>query len=307
MPSSPQAFVASGAMIISGFIMWRRAMKVSGLSTGTATSKIATAAKGFVELTGIARPIGNIPLTDPVTYQSCVWFHVITEEKRGDKWKVVSTATSDRPFLIEDRTGRCVVTCTENDFERDSPDIVSASSDLRHKVWRFHNGDPIYALGHLMRLKDGVRPEEKYERDPSSASGLTAYDKKKKITENMMGLLKLWKQDQRNLIARFDTDGNGRVDSQEWEKAQAKARELAEKKSDSGSVKSEASVPASTAASGLDKQITHQLIRPTDGRPLLVTKGTEQSLTTRHRWKSIFGLALFIGGIACGVFLIRQP
>jgi hypothetical protein len=81
MASDFQAIVVAGAMTVSGYLMWRRSMKVGKLSAGTATSKIATAAKGFVELSGIARPFNDIPLNDPIQSRPCIWFHVITEEK----------------------------------------------------------------------------------------------------------------------------------------------------------------------------------------------------------------------------------
>jgi hypothetical protein len=62
MANDAQAFLGACAMTVGGFVMWRRGMKASQLSIGTATSKIATAAKGFVELSGIARPFGPTPL-----------------------------------------------------------------------------------------------------------------------------------------------------------------------------------------------------------------------------------------------------
>jgi hypothetical protein len=229
---------------------------------------------------------------------------VITEERswggKESNWKVVNTVTSSRPFVIEDGSGSCLVSCAETDVERESPEVVEVGSNQRHKIWRLHSGDPLYALGYLIRLTDDeLMPQDK-ERSAKTAAGLSGYDRKKKVTENMMALLKLWKQDQRNLVARFDADGNGTVDWHEWEKAQATARELAEKKFDTELNVVDSAPPASKAPSPADallEKITHKLVRPTDGRPLLIAKGTEKSRTTRKQWQTIFGLALFIGGV----------
>jgi hypothetical protein len=213
---------------------------------------------------------------------------------------VVNTITSNRPFVIEDGTGHCVVSCTEADVDRESPEMVKISSTLRHKVWRLHNGDSLYALGHLVRLKElEFRPEPIDESRTEAVPAATSYDRKKKITANMMGLLKLWKQDQPKLVARFDADGNGRVDWQEWEKAQATARELAEKKVDAEPVDNTPRPIIASPLQTLNDKITHKLIRPTDGRPLLIAKGNEKSLTKRKRWQSILGLLLFVAGVVC--------
>ncbi|MBC7983273.1 MAG: hypothetical protein H7Y02_05390 [Candidatus Obscuribacterales bacterium] len=300
MSSDVEAFVGACVLGAGGYAMWRQGMKISKLTEGTATSKIATAAKGFVELTGIARPLSAVPLNDPIARKPCVWFHVCTEERtwsgRNRKWKVIDTKTSDRPFVIEDDSGSCAIMSLEAEVERESPEVVKVRSDLRHKVWRIHSGDAIYALGHIERLQTGELGLG-VGGAPLKEAVLTPYDIKKKVHEHMTGLLRLWKQDQPKLVARFDTDGNGRVDWQEWEKAQATARELAEQK-----IAQHGPIVASEllAKAALDtrpyEKITHKLIRPEGGRPLFVSKGTEQTIARRKRWQSRGGLVMFIGG-----------
>ncbi len=302
MISDVEAFFGACALAAGGYALWRRGMKISKLSEGTATSKIATAAKGFVELAGIARPLSAVPLNDPIARKACVWFHVCTEERSGiggeREWKVIDTKSSNRPFVIEDDSGSCAIMSLEVEVERNSPEVIKVRSDLRHKVWRIHSGDPIYALGHIERLQAGELGLGAGGA-PLKEAALTPYDLKKKVHDQMTGLLRLWKQDQPKLIARFDTDGNGRVDWHEWEKAQATARELAEKKI----AQQEAAL--ATGATAVSKplldtrpyeKITHKLVRPEDGRPLFVSKGNEQTIARRKRWQSRGGLVMFIGG-----------
>jgi hypothetical protein len=127
-------------------------------------------------------------------------------------------------------------------------------------------------------------------------------------------LLAMWKSDRPRLLARFDANHDGSMEWQEWQQAQVEARSLAEKKF---AVKpaADASINVVTKEPEIEEpvvepiaadEITHMLNKPTDGRPLLVSKGDEQSLTKSKRWQSRLGLLMFIGGAIGVVWMLKD-
>jgi hypothetical protein len=128
---------------------------------------------------------------------------------------------------------------------------------------------------------------------PTAPAAPTPYEQRKKIQDHMLGLLRLWKSDRKRLVERFDANADGHVDWQEWERAQAAARDLAEAKF-AGMVPV-APQPMPAAVDSAPQGATHKLIRPDDGRPLFVTKGNEKSAASRQRWQSRLGLVAFVG------------
>jgi hypothetical protein len=298
MSNTFEALVVSAVAAGIGYGLWRNGMKVRSLSSSTATSKVATAAKGFVELAGFARALNSQPLRDPIARRLCVWYHYDTEERnqrgKGNDWRVVDSATSARPFVLDDGTALCAILSLQATIERPKPELIKESSTRRHKVWRIREGDPLYALGHLQRAKPG-----EFDGSPL-ADGKpvvqTAYDRAKRVNEVAGLMLRSWKSNRAELVSRFDSDGNGRVDWHEWEKAQAEARALAEQQIAQAKV-----VPAPTnTETKVEKQdgpaVEFKLERPDDDRPMLVAACTEKQLTRRARMRSIIGLALFTLG-----------
>jgi hypothetical protein len=114
-------------------------------------------------------------------------------------------------------------------------------------------------------------------------------------------LLRVWKRNQADLFARFDANGDGRIDAAEWESARLAAR---------AAVAADAAQAAERsrqeAAAAPDAHITHELRRPDDGRPLLVTSEHEEKLTKRVKRRSRAGLAMFIGGTLYILFALSR-
>jgi hypothetical protein len=299
--SSGDAFVVAVLAAASGYALWRNGMKVRSLSSGTATSKVASAAKGFVELAGIARALNSEVLRDPITHKPCVWYHFETEERKrwgkNSDWRVIDSATSARPFVLDDGTALCAIMTLQATIDRRKPEVIKVSSTLRHRVWRIRAGDPLYALGHMERLAPGELDAEPSAGATGRPAAQTSYDRAKRVNEIVGDLLRSWKTNRQALIARFDADGSGHVDWHEWEKAQAEARAIAETRV--GEIKVPGSEKAKTAdakPSKGDATIEFKLQCPDDGRPMLVANSTEQAISRRARGRSILGLALFVGG-----------
>jgi len=298
MSSNFEALVVSVIAAGAGYGLWRQGMKLRSLSGSTATSKVATAAKGFVELSGIARALNSQPLRDPIAHRPCVWYHFDTEERnrrgKGKDWRVVDSATSARPFVLDDGTALCAILSLQATIERPKPELIKESSTRRHKVWRIKEGDPLYALGNLKRARPGEFAEESPVHGKPGVQ--TSYDRAKQVNEVTIDLLRSWKSNPAALLVRFDSDGNGRVDWHEWEKARAEARAVAERRVPEANTAAVATSLETKMAEHDSAAIEFKLECPDDDRPMLVANCTEEQLTRRARIRSIIGLALFAAG-----------
>ena len=77
------------------------------------TSRIRSAAQGYLELIGSSEVMEGQPIIAPLTGSHCSWYQFSVEEKvrrnnRND-WKTVRKGISDELFLIRDETGECVI------------------------------------------------------------------------------------------------------------------------------------------------------------------------------------------------------
>ncbi len=278
MTDDVQVFLGAAAVAIGGYALWRRTMRAANLMEGTATSRVATAAKGYVELSGTARGAGGAPVRDPIEGLACLWFKVVTERRSGNDWDVERRQASIEPLSLQDATGSCLIIPGEAKIdEEQEPDlIVKETASRRHKIWRVHDGDPLYALGFLER------------RNPPLAGPMPG-----SIAADHAGieLLRVWKRDQAKLLARFDENRDGRVDAAEWERARRAAQDAV-----AADAAAEAQRSRAAAATAPDAHISHRLSRPDDGRPLLIASRPESELLRRMKWRSRLGLLMFIGG-----------
>jgi hypothetical protein len=232
-------------------------------------SRIASAAQGYVELQGVALKRPENPLCSHLTGLPCVWHRYRIEEKRGDRkgWVTESEGESSDCFEIRDSTGTCVV-------DPEGADIMSA-----HKqVWITHNrryteylllpNDTIYALGNLTTLHN-------------SASPLS-------MREDMSELLAEWKRDKKNLLLRFDRNGDGQIDLGEWEHARAEAKKevLAQHRD------------------LLVEEGVHVLRKPEGERAYLLSNKSPESLTRIYRiWSWVhLGVFFLLIGFAAKMF-----
>jgi hypothetical protein len=302
MSSDGAGFVLWAIAAVVGYGLWRNGMKVRSLSRGTATSKVASAAKGFVELSGTARALDSEVLRDPIARKPCVWYHFETEERKrrgkSSDWQVINSATSARPFVLDDGTALCAIMTLQATIDRRKPETIKESSTRRHKIWRIHAGDPLYALGHIERLAPGELEAEPSAQIPGKPRAQTSYDRAKRVNNIAGELLRAWKTNRKELVARFDTDGSGTIDWQEWEKAQAEARAIAEMRvgADKAPESEATKKPDAKLSNRGAAAIEFKLERPDDGRPMLVANCTEQQMSRRALGRSILGLALFVAG-----------
>jgi hypothetical protein len=190
-----------GALI--GFAGWLRSVHHSRLILDTPTSRVASAAQGYTELFGHGAPLDGTPLLSPINGLPVLWYRLLIEEREGDKWVKQSDDQSDASFLLDDGTGTCAVDPTGAELLVHRKD-VEHRGDTRYTQWSLIKHDPIYVIGDFNTMGS---------IDP-------AHDTAAQVRE----LLAEWKADKAGLLERFDVDGDGEIDIQEWELARAEAK-----------------------------------------------------------------------------------
>lgn len=290
--ASPLSFwfstIVGATMGLFCFWLSFQALRHTRIMEDTATSKIRSAAQGYIELEGQARVMPGDPVVAPLSDTVCAWYSYKIEERsptsisRRDQniWHTVQSGTSDAIFHLEDDTGLCIIDpdsadVTPSIYNRwcgDSKDpfaITHGSSfwlfDLfnpsryRYTEQRIHSGDPLYTLGMFVTLG--------------------AYGGDASIRTEIRDLLSHWKRDKQNLLKRFDLNQDGRIDEREWEIV----RKAAEKE------------VGRTQTKKIKHPQTNVLKNPTNpDLPFIISATPQSELITRQRRKSALFAACFL-------------
>lgn len=200
------ATTAGWAAAAAGVSLWAwiRCRKRYRQIADLPTAKLASAPQGYVEVSGTGAVHPDYPLASPLTGLPCLWYAYTVWQGEGGRSTVVDSGVSDRPFTVDDGSGRALVV-------PDGAQVVT-----RHaRRWRtgdytYHervilHGDTVYVLGeHVDSLRGGNASERRRN-----------------------AVLAEWKHDQDSLKARFDADRDGRIDAGEWETARLAAERQA--------------------------------------------------------------------------------
>ena len=217
-----------GVAVVAGGAAALRWLRIARLIEDTPTSRIRSAAQGYVELTGRGSPLSGTQNLSPLTQRPCIWWRYRiarrtesgTGKTRHKSWKTVASGTSSVPFLLDDETGQCIVkpdgaevlAVESTTWYGDTPwpaapgktPFLAGGRDYRYVEERIYEHERIYALG-----------------DFRSSASSAEHD----VSAEVGALLNEWKRDQPALLERFDHDRDGRIDLHEWEKARAAARD----------------------------------------------------------------------------------
>jgi hypothetical protein len=240
---------------------WLSALKRLRAVRDTPTSKVASAAQGYVELIGRGGQIQDSPLLSKLSALPCLWYRYTIEQRTSDnKWETVDSGESREAFFLRDETGACLV-------DPEQAEIISRyrdqwqKDDYRYTEWKLIDHDYLYVIGQF-RTQGGSNLEF------NSRAELNA-------------LLAAWKNDLPALHARFDLDNSGELDMQEWMLARAAARREIGKK-------------LRTAQAQPD---THVIARPGDGKLFLISNITPDKLSRRYLFWSWAHLLIFFGAL----------
>lgn len=272
--------------IVAGFTFLLR----SRLIENTPTSRLRSAAQGYIEVEGRARLLDGPPILCPLTMARCIWWRYKVERKETDTdsdgktrttWVTVDQGVSDDSFLLDDGTGRCVVDPTDANViptvkrrwygRGRRPDVGPEAGkgfwramfcNYRYTEELIQTGNPVYALGAFRTQAGGPEP----------------FDEKADLTE----LLSKWKHD-RKMMALLDVNKDGAVDVKEWEAA----RRVAVQK-----------VRQEHVRRAVETGDLNILAKPRDRRPFVLSGIPQAALIRRFRiYSGLCSTAAFAGGV----------
>lgn len=259
---TPQGWVISlSTMALISLLTWISALRRWREVRDTPTSRIASAAQGYVELIGRGKPYADTPLQSPLRNMPCLWYRYKIERKDSENnWKTDDSGESEDSFVLDDGSGQCVIDPCGAEIITMHKDTW-AKDDYRYTEWMLIGIDSIYAIGEFKTLG-------------GSSYALDA-------NEEMKTVLTEWKRDTPALHARFDLDKNGTLDMHEWELARRAAKEEAEKR----------------MHEAYNQSDTHYLAKPNNGRLYLISNLPPHKLSRRYAiWTGVH-LAIFFGAL----------
>ncbi len=266
--------------------LWRSYRRYR-LIADTPTSRLRSAAQGYIEIIGDCHPLEDQGISAPLTSQPCVWYHYeIAQHVRSGKnshWRTIEKGTSEAYFVVRDGTGECrvnplgaeVLALHEDTWYGHSrmpvtrPDEGQGFFSLglgnyRYTERRIQAQDPIYALGYFETL-----------RPAGLEDGLDG---------TLRAVIANWKQEYEQLLERFDANGDGTLDADEWQQVRTAAR-----------VQAEAELAKLQAAPDVNV-----LAQSPVGHPFLLSGKNEEKASRRYLWHCVFSLLGFfaLGALA---------
>jgi len=264
----PYALLAMSAV---SFFAWaanyRRYRHIQDLPT----SRVGSAAQGYVELFGRTEMLPGEPIRSRLSRTPCCWYSYVVEEKNSDnKWETIDRGTSVEQFLLVDNTGQCVIS-PEGAEVLTHVHKYQNEPDRRSTEWLLLPRSVIYAIG---------------EFSTATATEITASEERADIGT----LLAQWKTDRKQLHERFDLDRDGRINMKEWELARLDAQRQ---------VRASHAEAQSRATEGV-----HFLRKPRDGRLFLLANALPEKIGARYRWWSALHLIIFLGTGIAGLIML---
>lgn len=261
--------VIAAAALIGCFAFLHRTRLMENMPT----SRLRSAAQGYVELEGRARLMPGAHTVGPLTKARCVWWRFSIEEKRktgkNSSWVTVQSATSDECFEIDDNTGRCVV-------DPDGAKVIPSDRQRWYGSTRTPAVGPAARGGWLSAAFGRYRYTEERIAPEAALYALGGFRTQTGAPDtfdeqvDLKELLDKWKHDGK-MMTMLDVNKDGRVDQKEWDAA----RRMAQKKVRDEHVQRAVETPD-----------LHVLARPRDGRPYILSGVPQAQLIRRWRWSS---------------------
>jgi len=255
------------AVAVVAFFAWMSTFGRSRSIADTPTSRIASAAQGYVEIYGQASRSHEYQVQAQASSLPCVWFKCVTYERTTDnKWREVRRQVSDSVFEINDDTGRCMI-------DPEYAEVITSNrrtwyeGKYRYVEEQLFPMDKVYALGEFSTL----------------GGSHTALN----VEYDVRDLLAAWKADQPELLRRFDLDGNGSIDLREWQLARNAAKREVERQHRELRLQPE----------------VHVMRKPRTGQLYLLSNFSPSQLHRRYVMWSLFHLAIFFSAVVAGVWV----
>lgn len=263
--------MALALIVLVAFFAWIVSFRRARAIGDTPTSRIGSAAQGYVELVGRGRNLPDFPVLSKLTQLPCLWYRYVVEQRTGNnKWQRVASGRSDESFILEDDSGGCLV-------DPEHAEVVPRrretwhKGDYRYTEWLILTNETVYALGEFSTI-GGENLELDLKRDVSA-------------------LLTDWKRDHPGLLARFDLDRDGQINEKEWMLARSQARRDVKK----------------THNELRTQPGTHLLHQPRDGRLFLISNIDPAQLSRRYMIWAWLHLAVLVGAVTASAWLATLP
>lgn len=258
-------------MALVSLFAWLSALRRLRVVRDTPTSRIASAAQGYVELTGRGKPFSDPPLLSKLRPLPCLWYRYRIERKdSNDKWHTEDSGESEDSFMLEDDSGQCVIDPCGAEILTTHQDTWR-QGDYRYTEWKLLQHDLIYAIGQFKTI----------------GGNSMAFN----ANEELKAVLAEWKQDSKTLHVRFDLNNDGALDMQEWMLARQAARREAENRISAMRVEPDTSF----------------LIQPHDQRLFLISNMGQDKLERRYWLWAWAHLVIFSGALGGIAWWLQQP
>lgn len=273
------------------FWLGLRRLKVVRTIIDTPTSRVRSAAQGYVEISGIARTFEGKLNFAPLTRLPSVWWYFCIEidEGSGNRrgWKTVQSGTSDDNFLLHDDSGHCVV----------DPDGAEVFPSIR-KVWYGSQDWPAPELGTSNPLLGAFQRYRYTEHRIPHEGSLNAIGEFRSLgsalgdslEDDVAELLRQWKADQPELLRRFDTNRDGIISATEWEQARQAARDQI--------LRNQVVAPPQPTLNMLSK--------PRDDRPFLIAGVDLDKIARRAKLQTIAAWFGFVASAGLFTWLVTH-
>ena len=270
-----------------------RALRRARLVEDVPTSKIRSAAQGYVELAGWAELMPGDAIVAPLSGRPCVWYRYRVDERTRDvargrrEWRTLEHGVSDGLFRVADESGGCVVDPEEAEVTPATGETWYGSTrrpggppPRRRSVWSWGGryryreeliraGDPLHVVG-MLRTIGGPA-----DQVPAA--------------EDIRALLAAWKRDP-NRMRAFDANSDGRVDVTEWETARRAAETEVQRERGRRTAQPGALVLGAPERAD---------------RPYLLSALPQDDLARRYRWTAVARLGLFFLAGTAAALLAR--
>jgi hypothetical protein len=259
------------------------------LVADTPAVHIRSAAQGYVKVSGRATPVQPTPTPAPLSGRPCVWWaYEIAEEERDAKgnrhWHTTERASSVELFTLTDEDGAsCLVGPVAAEVTPSVQNVWYGSSErpgtpppefnlpLMNGGWRYT--ERLLAVGAQVCVMGELRSH--------SETGDVAAATAAKLRE--------WKQDQTELLKRFDVNHDGHIDAVEWDAARRAAQQEAQ------------------------TEVLHQgvsrvsvIAEPRNGEPFLIAPLDARQLERRERYYAAFYFVLGLVGVITCAWALRR-
>jgi hypothetical protein len=290
--------IVAGLAAVAAYSFWYtfQAWRKNRVIEDTPTSRVRSAAQGYVELSGLGILPPGAKTKGPLSGIPCVWWRYrIEQRRRNNGGRLPVSDASEMPFLLDDGTGQCLI-------DPRGAEVFPGVTDVWYGPEEWPRGPPPPDPGGLLGWISRAFPRDNYRyiehrlplnRDVyaigafhSDGGAAGAVDSETAMAE----LLREWKKDQPALLARFDTNHDGILSQAEWERARTAARRQV--------------IEAKAAA--MPRPTVNVLSEPGDGRAFLLAGSDGESLARRFKARACAGVGGFVGSSAALTWMLTH-